>query len=117
DLPNRVLDFTKQFPNSKLKITYQDTLGALSQFDAGCEWQILLDGNSIAFFSTADLFSNNMSWHMANAAHMAWANAAAGNHRIVVQNRGNRGAWGGGTEECLSGWNTTGNFLSVEEIP
>ena len=115
DLPERILDFTKQFPGSKLKITYQDTLGTLGQNYDGCEWQILLDGNLIAAFSTAD-FEGSLSWRMTNAAHMAWANAAAGNHRIVVQNRGNRGAWSS-TEECLSGWNTTGNFLSVEEIP
>ena len=54
---------------------------------------------------------------MSSSAHVAWANAAAGNHVVQVQNRGNRGAWGQGTNECLQGWNNTGNFLSVEEIP
>ena len=117
DLPHRLLNFTKQFPGSKLKITYQDTLGTDGQYFAGCEWRILLDGNTVAFFSDAD-YEGPMSWRMANAAHVAWADAPAGSHQVIVQNRGNRGAWSiYGTYECLSGWNTTGNFLSVEEIP
>jgi len=117
DLPHRLLNFTKQFPGSKLKITYQDTLGTDGQYFAGCEWQILLDGNIVAFFSDAD-YEGPMSWRMTNAAHVAWADAPAGSHQVIVQNRGNRGAWSiYGTYECLSGWNTTGNFLSVEEIP
>jgi hypothetical protein len=117
DLPHRLLNFTKQFPASKLKITYQDTLGTDGQYFAGCEWRILLDGNTVAFFSDAD-YEGPMSWRMANAAHVAWADAPAGSHQVIVQNRGNRGAWSiYGTYECLSGWNTTGNFLSVEEIP
>ena len=116
DLPSRVLTFRKQFADSKLRVTYQDTLGTYGQFYQGCEWRIVLDGNQILFFSAGDLegFAN---WRMDNGAHVAWATANDGMHTIIVQNRGNRGAWGAGTSECLSGWNTTGNFLSVEEIP
>jgi hypothetical protein len=118
DVAGRTLDFTKQYETSKLRVTYQDTLGALTQYIDGCEWRILLDGVPIAFFSAGDLEAGGVQWRIANAAHMAWANAAAGTHRIVVQNRGNRGAWDSNyTRQCLSGWNTTGNFLSVEEIP
>jgi Collagen triple helix repeat (20 copies)/IPT/TIG domain len=118
DLPSRTLDFTKQLGPSRLRITYQDTLGALTQYIAGCEWRILLDGTQIAFFSAGDLEAGGVQWRIVNAAHVAWATAAAGPHRIVVQNRGNRGAWDNNyTRQCVSGWNTTGNFLSVEEIP
>ena len=35
--------------------------------------------------------------------------------QIDVRWRGARVAWGNGTSECMAGWNTTGNFLSVEE--
>lgn len=121
NVPSRTLTFTKQFNSSKLRITYQDTLGALSDYIDGCEWRILLDGNPtpIAFFSAGDLEAGPVEWRIVNAAHVAWANAGSGTHTIIVQNRGNRGAWNpvSGTGECLSGWNTNGNFLSVEEIP
>ena len=115
--PNRSLAFTKHYASSKLKITYQDTLGTYGQFYQGCEWQITLDGAQVAFFSDADADHPNISWRMHNAAHIAWATGGVGAHTVEVQNRGNRGAWMGGTGECLQGWNTTGNFLSVEEIP
>jgi hypothetical protein len=117
NIPNRTLTFTKRYGTSRLKITYQDTLGTLGQYYAGCEWQILLDGNQIAFFSDADGDHPGVQWRMSNASHVAWGAGAAGQHTVVVQNRGNRGAWGNGTSECLQGWNTVGNFLSVEEIP
>ena len=116
DLPSRTLTFRKQFAESKLRVTYQDTLGTYGQLYAGCEWRIMLDGNQIAFFSAGD-YEGPLNWRMDSGAHVAWASATDGMHTIIVQNRGNRGAWVGGTSECLSGWNTTGNFLSVEEIP
>lgn len=116
--PNRTLAFVKHYAQSKLRITYQDTLGTYGQYYAGCEWQITLDGAQVAFFSDGDIDQQPpISWKMTNAAHIAWATATTGPHTIVVQNRGNRGAWGGGTSECLQGWNTVGNFLSVEEVP
>jgi hypothetical protein len=117
DVPNRTLVFTKRSSDSRLRITYQDTLGGHGRFYAGCEWRILLDGSEIMFFSDGDADRVPESWHMSNAAHIAWGSGAAGNHAVQVQNRGGRGAWGSGTNECLQGWNTTGNFLSVEEIP
>ena len=117
DVPNRTLSFVKRFADSRLRITYQDTLGGNGRYFAGCEWRMLLDGGEIMFLSDADADRPPDSWHMTNAAHIAWANAAAGTHVVQVQNRGNRGAWGSGTNECLQGWNTTANFLSVEEIP
>jgi hypothetical protein len=116
-LPNRGLGFTKRYADSKLRITYQDTLGGHGRFYGGCEWRILLDGNEIMFFSDGDIDRPNDTWHMSSSAHVAWASPAAGAHTVQVQNRGNRGAWGQGTNECLQGWNNTGNFLSVEEIP
>jgi hypothetical protein len=116
-IPNRTLTYVKQFPNSRLRITYQDTLGTLGQFYAGCEWRILVDNAQVGFFSDADLDTAAPSWRMNNAAHVVWATPAAGVRTITVQNRGNRGAWGAGTDSCLQGWNTSSNFLSVEEIP
>jgi Collagen triple helix repeat (20 copies) len=118
DLQSRSLVFTKRLAGSKLKITYQDTLGALSQLIDGCEWRILVDETPVAFFSAGDQEAGGTQWRIANAAHIAWANVPVGSHRIIVQNRGSRGAWEiNGTRQCMSGWNTTGNFLSVEEIP
>ncbi len=116
-VPNRGLAFPKRYADSRLRITYQDTLGGYGRFYGGCEWQILLDGAEIAFFSDADSDRPNDAWNMSNASHVVWANGTAGDHVLQVQNRGGRGAWGSGTNECLQGWNTTSNFLSVEEIP
>jgi hypothetical protein len=117
DLPNRGLAFTKRYADSKLRVTYQDTLGGHGRFYGGCEWRVMLDATQIMFFSDGDMDRPSDTWHMSSAAHVAWANAPAGDHTLQVQNRGSRGAWGQGTNECLQGWNTTGNFLSVEEIP
>lgn len=116
-VPGRTVVFTKLGPTSRLRVTYQDTLGSWSKFYDGCEWRILLDGAEILYFSDADIEGTTESWHMSNAAHVAWATAAAGAHTIIVQNRGSRGAWNNGTNECMMGWNTRGNFVSVEEIP
>ncbi|HEY5951277.1 MAG TPA: hypothetical protein VIV40_37550 [Kofleriaceae bacterium] len=117
DPPNRTLGFVTQYTGSRLRITYQDTLGGHGRFFAGCEWRMLVDGGEVMFFSDADQDLPNDTWHMSSAAHIAWASVAPGSHVVKVQVRGNRGAWGGGTNECLQGWNTTANFLSVEEIP
>lgn len=115
-VPNRTLSFSKHSATTRLRITYQDTLGAHGRFYAGCEWRMVLDGAEIAFFSDADVDLPSDTWRMTNAAHVAWATAAAGAHTVQIQNRGNRGAWGAGTNECLQGWNTTSNFVSVEEL-
>ena len=60
---------------------------------------------------------------MSYAAHVAWATGTAGAHSVSVEWRGSTGAWVAidpllnGTAQCLAGWNTSGSFLSVEEIP
>ena len=117
DIPQRSLSFVKRYDPSRLKITYQDTLGTAGLYYDGCEWRILLDGGQVAYFSTADSDKSAGYWHMSNAAHIAWATAVAGAHTVKVQNRGSRGAWTTGTTQCLQGWNTVGSFLSIEEIP
>jgi hypothetical protein len=117
DPPNRSLSFVKRYADSRLRITYQDTLGGHGRFYQGCEWRMILDGGEISLFSAADADRAPDTWNMANAAHVVWASPGAGAHVVQIQNRGNRGAWGQGTNECLQGWNTTSNFLSVEEIP
>jgi hypothetical protein len=112
----RSVTYTKRLTSSALKITYQDTLGTLGQFYDGCQWRVLLDGNQIAYFSEADADMPG-TWKMSNAAHQTMVTGlAAGSHTVVVQTRGVRGAWGGGTDQCLMGWNQTGSFLLVEEI-
>jgi hypothetical protein len=122
-IPGRTLNFVKRYPASKLKVTYQDTLGSAANVYQACEWQILLDGAQIAFFSAADLDRPSVVWMMENAAHVAWATANAGSHSITIQNRGSNraSAWaaasGNIVNECLMGWHTSSNFVSVEEIP
>jgi len=120
----RELDFTKRYADSLLKITYQDTLGTMGRSYDGCTWRILVDGSQVALFSAGDgeRLSGAGHWKMANGAHQTWVEAlAAGAHKVTVEARGNRGAWNSdytvGTKECLMGWNTSGNFLSVEEYP
>jgi hypothetical protein len=120
----RTLTFNKKFANSLLKITYQDTLGTLGTKYNGCQWRILLDGTTLGFFSDGDSGGNGVAsygWKMTNASHVFWSkNAAAGKRTVTVEWRGTADwvtAGADGTTECLSGWNTDGNFLSVEEIP
>lgn len=118
-IPNRTLTFTKKFATSLVRITYQDTLGTNGQNYDGCQWRFLMNGNQVAFFSTADITAA-AGWRMENGSHQAIVGGlAAGSHTLIVQNRGNpgAGAWGPGTGECLMGWNTSSNFLMVEELP
>jgi hypothetical protein len=111
-IPNRTLNFTKRFASSFLKITYQDTLGANTTNYATCTWRILLDGSPISVFSDADI-SAPQAWRMSNAAHVAIASGvAAGVHQVRIENYRSSTA-----SECLQGWNTSGNFILVEEIP
>lgn len=117
-LASRTVSFTKAQATSKLRVTFQDTLGSYGTGYGGCEWQILLDGTQIALFSEgAD--SSVPGWKIHNAAHIAWTtNTPAGSHTVTIQNRGvaSRGAWTT-TTICETGWGTTNSFVSVEEIP
>lgn len=116
-IPSRALTFVKNRDDTLVKVTYQDTLGTLGQYYDGCEWQILVDGNPVSFFSDGDQdLPSCCFWNMTNAAHQAIVpGLAVGSHSVAVQNRANRGAWTG-TQQCLQGWNTTGNFLMAEEL-
>jgi hypothetical protein len=111
-LANRIVYLNKTLDSSKLRITYQDTLGSrASQYNA-CQWRITLDGVVLALFSDASV-EGPLGWRMHNGAHVAWGfNVSAGPHLVQVDNLRTLA-----TPECLSGWNTTGSFLSVEEIP
>jgi hypothetical protein len=111
-LANRFLNLNKTSDRSKLRITYQDTLGTrASQFNA-CQWRITLDGVALAVFADAGV-EGTVGWRIQNSAHIAWGfNVPAGPHQVQVDNLRTLA-----TPECMSGWNTTGSFLSVEEIP
>ncbi|MFO0598071.1 MAG: hypothetical protein U0228_22405 [Myxococcaceae bacterium] len=119
NVPQRSVTYTKRLTSSALKITYQDSLGMLTQYYQGCNWRFMLDGvTQIQYFSDADV-DGPFNWRMSNASHVALVTGlAAGSHTITIQSRGDRGAWasGAGTQECLMGWNTAGSFLMVEEI-
>jgi hypothetical protein len=111
-LPSRSVTLNKTTDTSKLRITYQDTLGTKANVHNSCNWRILVDQSVVASFSAGDV-EGPFGWRMHNGAHMAWAmNVTAGDHQIRVEAQRSASAL-----ECLSGWNTTGNFLSVEEIP
>jgi hypothetical protein len=112
-LAGRIVSLNKVSASSKLRITYQDTLGTRSSSYNGCQWRIVLDNAAaLLTFSTADL-DGPYSWRMQNGAHIAWAfDVPPGVHQIRVDNV--RLVTG---TDCLSGWNQTGGFLSVEEIP
>lgn len=111
-LTNRVVSLNKSSDSSKLRIIYQDTLGARSSTHNACQWRITVDGAVLASFSDGDVDSV-WGWRMHNGAHMAWGfGIPPGIHEVRVDGlRTDNGT------ECMSGWNTTGNFLSVEEIP
>jgi collagen triple helix repeat protein len=112
-LLGRVVSLVKVSDTSKLRITYQDTLGSRTTTYNACQWRIIVDGAQVSFFSDGDLDIASFSWRITNGAHVAWSfNVPAGTHDIHVEWLRTPQA-----SECLSGWNTTGNFLSVEEIP
>jgi hypothetical protein len=109
-LPQRSVTINKTSDTSKLRITYQDTLGAKAGSINACQWRFMLDGNVVAHFSDADGEGSTV-WKMHNGAHVAWSfNVPAGGHTVRVDGLRNSAT------ECLSGWNNIGNFLSVEEI-
>ena len=113
-LPNRTVNFTKASATSKLRITYQDTLGTKASAINACHWRFLMDDvTQVASFSDSDV-DGSVAWRMHNGAHVAWVfNVAAGPHKLVVENLKTSSS-----AECWSGYNTTtSNFISVEEIP
>ena len=78
-----------------------------------CQWRIVIDGTLLAFFSAGDLETLPDKWRMDNGAHIAWGlDVPAGAHQVRVDNLRTTSA-----TDCLSGWNTIGSFLSVEELP
>jgi hypothetical protein len=110
-LPGRSVTINKTSDTSKLRITYQDTLGARTATYNACQWRFMLDGNVVAWFSDSDV-EGSVGWRMHNGAHVAWSlNVPAGAHTVRVDNLRMSTA-----SECLSGWNNIGNFLTIEEI-
>jgi len=112
-LTNRVVSLNKVTDSSRLRITYQDTLGARTSTLNACQWRIVIDGTVVATFSDDDVEIPSFGWRIHNGAHMAWALSVPAGTRIIRVD----GLRTANAAECLSGWNTTGNFLSVEEIP
>jgi hypothetical protein len=113
ELPGRKFTINKVSGTSKLRVTYQDTLGALASIYDACQWKIMVDGQELSAFSAGDLESPATGWRIDNGTRIAWGfGLPAGAHEVKVL--GLRRPHG---TECLSGWNTRGNFLSVEEIP
>jgi hypothetical protein len=112
-LTNRVLTYNKVSDTSKLRITYNDSLGARASASNACHWRIVVDGILEASrFSESDV-DGSFGWRISNGSHVTWAaNLPAGQHVIRIDNMRTPAAM-----ECSSGTNTTGNFLSVEEIP
>jgi hypothetical protein len=112
-LGGRTVALNKTSDQSKLRITYQDTLGTKASLSNSCHWRIMVDGNmEVARFSDSDV-DGAFGWRMHNGAHMAWVlSLPAGPHSVRIDNLKTTNA-----NECSSGWNTpVGNFLSVEEI-
>ncbi|MCB9740123.1 MAG: hypothetical protein H6747_12730 [Deltaproteobacteria bacterium] len=111
DIPKRTLTYAKKRADSVLRITYQDTLGTFGSSYDRCRWRILVDSTQVAYFSAADL-QYGTAWRMQNSTHTGLGvGFKAGSHTIKVQNAMNSGG-----SECLMGWNTSQNFLAVEEV-
>jgi hypothetical protein len=111
-IAGRQVNWSSVSSNARLRITYQDTLGTLASTINACRWRITLDGVQIVYFSTMDVDGVG-GWKIHNGSHVAWAlNVPPGPHEVVVEAQ--RGLY---ATECIAGWNTTGSFLSVEEIP
>jgi hypothetical protein len=110
DVTGRTITYTKQSSDSLLRIAYQDTLGTLGSNYDGCRWRILVNGASSAVFSAGD-DQEGAGWNMQNATHTAIVpDIPRGTVNVKVQNQIRYGT------ECLSGWNSVGEYLSVEEL-
>jgi hypothetical protein len=110
-LTKRELTLNKVSDTSKLRITYQDTLGSKATIHNACNWRIVIDTTVHAFFSDGD-YEGPYGWRLTNGTHTAWAfDVPAGEHHVRVDFLRSTAT------DCISGWNNTGNFLSVEEIP
>jgi hypothetical protein len=73
----------------------------------------MLDGSTVLSYFTVGDVEGIFGYHMDNGAHTAmWLNVPAGTHQVYVEYQRSMYA-----NECLSGWNSSGSFLSVEEIP
>ena len=111
---DRVINFTKCSDTSLLRVTYQDTLGTRASIYGMCEWRIVLNDLQYARFSAGDHQSGTVRWTMDNGSHTAIIpNFPAGEVELEVQVRLNTTESGA---ECLSGWNSIGEYLSVEEF-
>jgi hypothetical protein len=115
DIPYRSLSYDKRRSNSYLRIRYQDKLGTAGTGYNQCIWQIVVDSTVVGYFSDADIasgaFYGSVFWRMHAGTHTAiGAGFSRGTHAIKVQSYRN------GAQECLMGYNTSGGFLSVEEV-
>jgi len=111
NLNNRSLAFTKRMDTSRLKLSWQDTLGAQGTSYGNCRWRFVVDGSDIGYFSAADDYDTD-GWEMENSLHqMVVENLAAGSHTWQIQVIRDSGS------SCLTGWNNTGHYMMVEEIP
>ena len=72
-LAGRIVSLNKVSASSKLRITYQDTLGTRANYYNSCQWRIVLDNvAALSSFSAGDV-DGTYSWRMQNGAHIAWA--------------------------------------------
>jgi hypothetical protein len=111
----RVLNFTKVYDSSRLRITYSDNL-RIYLAGYGKKWEVLLDGASIASpceLSTS-MYMNPLLSHHRQSTIVGYADGvAAGAHQLTV----NVGPAPGytGAADAYTGWNST-FLLEVEEI-
>ena len=86
-LAGRIVSLNKVSASSKLRITYQDTLGTRANYYNSCQWRIVLDNAAtLSSFSAGDL-EGAYGWRMQNGAHIAWAfDVPPGLHQIRVDN-------------------------------
>jgi hypothetical protein len=112
--PDRILNFTKKYDNSVLRIVYYDCLGHYqggSSAFAASDWRVRIDGDGVLYISGGTGVIG-VNWSMNFASHMILVpDISAGEHTIDVQVKNNHAT------ECTAGWHTHGtNMLMVEEL-
>ncbi|MBI4568097.1 MAG: hypothetical protein HY719_06835 [Planctomycetes bacterium] len=113
DIPGRSLAFTKSYASTLIRVSYSDILGQNGTTYSTANFQLMVDGVRVSYFSAADVTATG--WDMEEATHTAIvAGLAAGAHTFTVQ-------WympsGAGTSQLLAGWNKSHNYMMVEELP
>jgi hypothetical protein len=114
-IPERSVTHTKlNDVTTIIRVTYMDTLGfATTCHGQGCNWRLLVDGNSVA--GTREFWShgsNSNGYRIYPMKLVFYPSVGTGSHSYAIQTYR-----GGCASECLAGYPSgSNNLLLIEEL-